>query len=124
MNIVQPLPPPFHTGAAVFTSDLCLPSLLHSVRVRVFSCRCFLQRLLRGAETERPEGVGTGAGAGTEVSGAGQEESGAVTLPLWVQVTKKGLETRIVFHGEWVFTNHLPQEVQVRQVRYSLCPAV
>lgn len=38
-------------------------------------------------------------------------------LPLWVQVTKDGLETRIVFQGEWVFTNHLPQEVQVR-VRY------
>lgn len=35
-------------------------------------------------------------------------------LPLWVQVTKDGLETRIMFHGEWVFTNHLPQEVQVR----------
>ena len=33
MNIVRPLPPPFHTGAAVFTSDLCLPSLLDAVRV-------------------------------------------------------------------------------------------
>lgn len=36
-------------------------------------------------------------------------------LPLWVTVMKDGLETRIVFHGEWVFTNHLPQEVQVRR---------
>lgn len=38
-----------------------------------------------------------------------------MVLPLWVEVTKEGLQTRIVFHGEWVFTNHLPQEVQVRE---------
>lgn len=37
-----------------------------------------------------------------------------ISLPLWVVVTKDGLQTRIEFHGEWVFTNHLPQEVQVR----------
>ena len=38
-----------------------------------------------------------------------------MVLPLWVVVTKEGLQTRIMFHGEWVFTNHLPQEVQVRE---------
>lgn len=42
-------------------------------------------------------------------------------LPLWVQVTKDGLETRIVFHGEWMFTNHLPQEVQVRACLVLIC---
>ena len=52
--------------------------------------------------------------AGEETPSPGRVERDPVTLPLWVQVTKDGLETRIVFHGEWVFTNHLPQEVQVR----------
>lgn len=56
--------------------------------------------------------------------GTGQEESDAATLPLWVQVTKDGLETRIVFQGEWVFTNHLPQEVQVRRARCAWCGVV
>lgn len=59
--------------------------------------------------------------AGASVSGAGQEESGFVTLPLWVEVVKNGLETRIAFHGEWVFTNHLPQEIQVRKERGVVC---
>lgn len=43
-----------------------------------------------------------------------------MVLPLWVAVTKEGLQTRIVFHGEWVFTNHLPQEVQVRELYTDL----
>ncbi|CAM9544192.1 unnamed protein product, partial [Ectocarpus fasciculatus] len=68
------------------------------------------KRLLRGVEAEGQ------AGAGASVRGASQEESDFVTLPLWVEVVKNGLETRIAFHGEWVFTNHLPQEIQVAWV--------
>lgn len=62
-------------------------------------------------------------GAGASARGAGQEESDFVTLPLWVEVVKNGLETRIAFHGEWVFTNHLPQEIQVRKEKawYVFC---
>ncbi|CAN0568660.1 unnamed protein product, partial [Ectocarpus sp. 12 AP-2014] len=68
------------------------------------------KRLLRGAEAEGQ------VGASASARGAGQEESDLVTLPLWVEVVKNGLETRIAFHGDWVFTNHLPQEIQVAWV--------
>ncbi|CAM9973105.1 unnamed protein product [Ectocarpus sp. 8 AP-2014] len=68
------------------------------------------KRLLRGAEAEGQ------VGAGASARGAGHQESDFVTLPLWVEVVKNGLETRIAFHGEWVFTNHLPQEIQVAWV--------
>ncbi|CAM9174269.1 unnamed protein product, partial [Choristocarpus tenellus] len=37
----------------------------------------------------------------------------AVALPLWVAVVNKGLQTCIELYGEWTFTNHLPQQVQV-----------
>ncbi|CBN76641.1 conserved unknown protein [Ectocarpus siliculosus] len=68
------------------------------------------KRLLRGAEAEGQ------VGADASARGAGHQESDFVTLPLWVEVVKNGLETRIAFHGEWVFTNYLPQEIQVAWV--------
>lgn len=67
----------------------------------------YLQRLLRS--------TGAGWQAGAKAPLTGVEGSDPMVLPLWVEVTKEGLQTRIVFHGEWVFTNHLPQEVQVRE---------
>ncbi|CAM9091454.1 unnamed protein product [Hapterophycus canaliculatus] len=65
-------------------------------------------RLLQGAETVEQGSAGS--------PGASPNKSDAVILPLWVQVTKEGLETRITFQGEWVFTNHIPQEIQVAWV--------
>ncbi|CAM9524405.1 unnamed protein product [Scytosiphon promiscuus] len=65
-------------------------------------------RLLRGAEAEE--------NGGARSPGTSPQASDTVMLPLWVEVTKKGLETRITFQGEWVFTNHLPQEIQVAWV--------
>ena len=66
-----------------------------------------IERLLRS--------TGAGWQAGAKASLIGVEASDPMVLPLWVVVTKEGLQTHIVFHGEWVFTNHLPQEVQVRK---------
>lgn len=72
----------------------------------------YLQRLLRS--------TGAGWQAGAKAPAIGVEGSDPMVLPLWVEVTKEGLQTRIVFHGEWVFTNHLPQEVQVRELYTAL----
>ncbi|CAM9947479.1 unnamed protein product, partial [Sphacelaria rigidula] len=60
-------------------------------------------RLLRNAGAE-------GSQAAAEHAGTGGD---AMAVPLWVMVSKEGLQTRIELRGEWVFTNHLPQEVQV-----------
>ena len=66
------------------------------------------QRLLRNAGAEGQQATAEHAGTGGD----------AMAVPLWVVVSKEGLQTRIELRGEWVFTNHLPQEVQVRlQVR-------
>lgn len=51
------------------------------------------------------------AGAeGQHAAGSGDD---AMVFPLWIVVSKEGLQTRIELCGEWIFTNHLPQEVQV-----------
>lgn len=39
-----------------------------------------------------------------------------MTFPVWVLVVKEGLQTTIELFGEWVFTNYLPQEVQVKEL--------
>lgn len=85
-----------------------LPNQMWWIPSRVRSlCARPRKRILRTA--------GDTGHAGAERRGI-DDRGDAMALPLWAVVSKEGLQTKIEFHGEWVFTNHLPQEVQVREV--------
>lgn len=64
--------------------------------------------------------MGAGDASGPESRSSGQRGQ-KVLFPLWIVVAKDGPRTTVKLKGEWVFSNHLPQEVQASCPRRDSC---
>lgn len=58
----------------------------------------------------------TGDGSLAEKRASAQRAQ-KVSYLVWIGVSKEGLQTNVELEGEWLFANHLPQEVQVGSSR-------